>query len=224
MRDFVPLLPLVTRKFTCHHHGICTISNRAFHCINPLSFVNEKGVKVSELVAKSKDVLRCLGRKNDYIKLYLPEEAQFPSLSKTAVIEISNPDARNAFSGKMMAELADVVDELEKEEIQSKVTCVVLRGKSRWFCAGADLLVAKEQLSSREGGVAMGALMTDTLTRFRRLPLVSVAAIEGGAIGGGAELATACDFRLMDETAFIQFVQSRMGVSPGICLVYIHLF
>ncbi|POM70155.1 Hypothetical protein PHPALM_13452, partial [Phytophthora palmivora] len=135
--------------------------------------------------------------------------------TKTAVLEIHNLSARNALSGKMMAQLADIVMLLEDPKVHGKLNAVVLRGTEGWFCAGADLRVARQQLNSREAGAAMSALMVDTLTRFRRLPLVSVAAIEGGAFGGGAELATACDFRIIESNAVIQFVQSRMGVVPG---------
>ncbi|CAH0513319.1 unnamed protein product [Peronospora belbahrii] len=66
-----------------------------------------------------------------------------------------------------------------------------------------------------EEGAAMGQLMTDTLKRLRRLPLVSFACVEGGAYCGGAELATACDFRIFEAKAMIQFVQVCMGVSPA---------
>ncbi|DAZ95485.1 TPA: hypothetical protein N0F65_001965 [Lagenidium giganteum] len=170
-----------------------------------------------DLVVKSRETLRYLGREHDHVRLRLP--AQSPSTShalpRTAFIELDNVAARNALSGKMMAELADMVRQLEDPEVHGALNAVVLRGTGGWFCAGADLQVAKKELSSQDAGTAMGALMVDTLTRFRRLPLVSVAVIEGGAFGGGAELATACDFRLIENSAVIQFVQSRMGVSPG---------
>ncbi|KAF4321623.1 hypothetical protein JM18_001885 [Phytophthora kernoviae] len=137
------------------------------------------------------------------------------TLKKTAVIEIYNPSARNALSGKMMAELADIVAVLEVLEVCNKLNTVVIKGTGGWFCAGADLRVVEQELGSSDAGAVMGALMVDTLTRFRRLPLVSVAYIEGGAFGGGAELAIACDFRIIDSDAVIQFVQARMGVVPG---------
>ncbi|OWY98404.1 hypothetical protein PHMEG_00030846, partial [Phytophthora megakarya] len=104
---------------------------------------------------------------------------------------------------------------LEDPNVHNKLNSVVLKGSGGWFCAGADLRIARAELNSPEAGAAMGGLMVDTLTRFRRLALVSVAAVEGGAFGGGAELATACDFRIMESNAVIQFVQSRMGVVPG---------
>lgn len=197
------------------------------------AFVNELDHSRDEIVERSRETLRRLGKHDQHVVLHLPFSPSpfgkhgiegvpasplplgYRELKKTAVIEIHNPSARNALSGKMMAELADIVSILETEDVHRRLNAVVLIGTEGWFCAGADLRVAKQALSSREAGAAMGALMVDTLTRFRRLPLVSVACIEGGAYGGGAELATACDFRLMSSSAVIQFVQARMGVSPG---------
>ncbi|KAF4321619.1 hypothetical protein BBO99_00000740 [Phytophthora kernoviae] len=196
------------------------------------TFVNELADDRNTLVAKSRETLREFGRDDDYIALYLPFPSSkqtsnvsrkvhsplpigLQSLNKTAVLEIHSPSARNALSGKMMAELADIVALLEDPEVHGKLNAVVLRGTEGWFCAGADLRVAQQELASSEAGAAMGALMIDTLTRFRRLPLVSIACIEGGAYGGGAELATACDFRILESNAVIQFVQVHMGVSPA---------
>ncbi|KAG7392665.1 enoyl CoA hydratase domain-containing protein 1 [Phytophthora pseudosyringae] len=192
------------------------------------AFVTELADDRDALAAQSREVLRSLGRGDDRVALYLPFSPPTPAvnvhpslpealqtLKKTALLEIHSPSARNALSGKMMAELADVVALLEDAEVHGKLNAVVVRGTGGWFCAGADLRVAQQELTSPEAGAAMGALMIDTLTRFRRLPLVSVACIEGGAYGGGAELATACDFRILETRAVIQFVQVRMGVSPA---------
>ncbi|KAH7479591.1 hypothetical protein PRIC1_008871 [Phytophthora ramorum] len=191
------------------------------------AFVKDLTDDRDALVARSREVLRSLGRSDDRVSLHLPFAASSASnvhsslpvalqiLRKTAVLEIHSPSARNALSGKMMAELADIVALLENPEVHGKLNAVVLRGTGGWFCAGADLRVAQQELTSPEAGAAMGALMVDTLTRFRRLPLVSIACIEGGAYGGGAELATACDFRVLESKAVIQFVQVRMGVSPA---------
>ncbi|KAF4029474.1 Enoyl-CoA hydratase/isomerase [Phytophthora infestans] len=195
---------------------------------NLFAFVGELADDRNALVSRSREALRNLSRSDDCVVLYLPfshpsstanVRSPLPealqALNKTAVVEIHSPSARNALSGKMMAELADVVAVLAKAEVHGKLNAVVLRGSGGWFCAGADLKVAQQELTSPEAGAAMGALMIDTLTMFRRLPLVSVACIEGGAYGGGAELATACDFRVLEAKAVIQFVQVRMGVSPA---------
>ncbi|KAI1885569.1 hypothetical protein AGOR_G00205150 [Albula goreensis] len=61
----------------------------------------------------------------------------------------------------------------------------------------------------------MCMFMQNALTRLLRLPLISVALVEGKALGGGSELTTACDFRLMATDSEIRFVHKHMGLVPG---------
>lgn len=129
-----------------------------------------------------------------------------------ATVTIHNPERRNSLTGKMMAEFADIQETLSCWE---EGVCVVLRGSGNTFCAGADLSVARDRLASNAAGELMCTLMTDTLNRWRRMPLISVAAIEGAAVGGGAELSTVCDHRVMHHSALVKFVHTRMGVTPG---------
>lgn len=131
------------------------------------------------------------------------------------VMTLNNPKARNALTGKMMAELADCIDVLEQPSYHEALTAVILRGADGFFCAGADIGIAKDHLLTPEGGRLMSTLMIDTLTRLRNLPLVTVAAVEGMAIGGGAELTTACDYRVVNPDVTLRFVHAHMGVSPG---------
>ena len=154
------------------------------------------------------------------IQFQLCSESTSKSLSSlgasTGIITLNNPASRNALTGKMMAELSDVVTELETNPTyRDSLMAVIVRGTGGFFCAGADLGVAKQHLLSKEGGRMMSTLMIDTLTRLRKLPFVTVSAIEGFAIGGGAELTTATDYRLASNQAKIRFVQSTMGVTPG---------
>lgn len=130
---------------------------------------------------------------------------------RIGVLSLCNPARKNALTGFMMVRLAECVDELEKWQ-SGKV--VVLHGMERSFCSGADLSIIKA-INTPEEGNLMCAFMQRTLTRLARLPLVSIAAIEGKALGGGAELAMACDFRLMSRDAEIQFLQVKMGLTPG---------
>ncbi|KDO21151.1 hypothetical protein SPRG_12932 [Saprolegnia parasitica CBS 223.65] len=168
-------------------------------------------------LAQPQDIerLRPFGRGDDCVRLHLPGAlpAWAASLPHTAVLEISNATARNAFSGKMMAEFADAISELEAQS--PSLSSVVLRGADGHFCSGADIRVAKAHLSSLDGGSLMSRVMTSSLTRLRNLPLISVALIEGAAIGGGAELSTACDFRLFGLDAKVQFVHANMGICPA---------
>ncbi|XP_033737256.1 ethylmalonyl-CoA decarboxylase-like [Pecten maximus] len=128
-----------------------------------------------------------------------------------AVITLNNPDKKNALSGKMMLDFRNVIEELESWQ---KGKGVILMGSQGTFCSGGDLTTVQNILTS-EQGYQMADFMHETLTRLHRLPLVSMALVQGNAIGGGAELTTACDFRVMTNTARIGFVQMKMGVLTG---------
>ncbi|XP_057183004.1 ethylmalonyl-CoA decarboxylase [Triplophysa rosa] len=131
--------------------------------------------------------------------------------SGMAVITINNPARMNAFSGSMMLELEERVHELET---WSEGKGVIVQGAAGTFCSGSDLNAVRA-ISNPQDGMKMCEFMQTTLTRLLRLPLISVALVEGKALGGGAELTTACDFRLMTSCGVIQFVHKQMGLVPG---------
>lgn len=70
-------------------------------------------------------------------------------------------------------------------------------------------------ISSPDEGRQMSALMQSTLTRFSNLPMITAVLVEGRAIGGGAELTTAADFRIMAPNSEVQFVHVRMGITSA---------
>ncbi|KAI9137969.1 ClpP/crotonase-like domain-containing protein [Paraphysoderma sedebokerense] len=130
------------------------------------------------------------------------------------LIQINNPTKHNALSGKMLAELAETVDTLQ--HYQNRLGFLIITGKGgKSFCAGLDLSVAKDHILTPQAGKEMSLLMHDTLSRIRHIPLVSFAAIEGYSLGGGAELSTVTDFRILSPKSYISFVQLKMSVVPG---------
>lgn len=129
-----------------------------------------------------------------------------------AVMTIDNIRRKNALTGYMMVRLKQVVDELATWK---EGKAVIMRGKEDTFCSGGDLSAVMKEIGTPEEGRMMCEHMQETLTRFMELPLISVAGLNGRALGGGAELATACDFRIMTKDAELSFVQSRMGISTG---------
>ncbi|MGH0152571.1 UNVERIFIED_CONTAM: hypothetical protein FKN15_056615 [Acipenser sinensis] len=131
--------------------------------------------------------------------------------SGIAVLTVNNPGRMNAFTGTMMGELKDRVDELEQ---WTDGKGLIVQGAASTFCSGSDLNAVRA-ISNPQDGMKMCMLMQNTLTRLLRLPLVSVALVEGKALGGGAELTTACDFRLMAPGSEIRFVHKHMGLVPG---------
>ncbi|XP_053566685.1 ethylmalonyl-CoA decarboxylase [Bombina bombina] len=145
--------------------------------------------------------------------------SQFPggsiNLSKgdngIAELCIHNPNRMNAFTGTMMIELEEKISDLESWQDGKGI---IVYGSDNTFCSGSDLNAVKA-ISNPQEGMMMCMLMQNTLTRLQRLPLISVALVQGKALGGGAELCTACDFRLMTEESEIRFVHKYMGLVPG---------
>ena len=129
-----------------------------------------------------------------------------------ARLTLCNAERKNSLSGPMMAELSDHVATLEA---WTAGAAVIVEGESGSFCAGADLELVRHTLSTPEQGMLMSELMTCVLGRLRDLPMLSVAAVDGAAMGGGAELATATDWRVFASDARLQFVQTLMGLSTG---------
>lgn len=142
---------------------------------------------------------------------------------KVVSISLNNPDKRNAISGKMMFELAIIIDTITDPSNLKDLVGLVLRGcGDEAFSAGADFSLVKNYVNSPSLGLLMGSFMTDALNRIRQCGLISVCVINGSALGGGAEITTACDFRIMrrpdsssEKAPFVQFVHAKIGASPG---------
>lgn len=131
--------------------------------------------------------------------------------SGVALITVNNPSRMNAFSGSMMVDLEARVTELEN---WSEGKGLIVRGVDGTFCSGSDLNAVRA-IANPQDGMKMCMFMQNTLTRLQRLPLMSVALVEGRALGGGAELVLSCDFVLMVRGSVVQFVQKHMGLVPG---------
>lgn len=103
-------------------------------------------------------------------------------------------------------------------EAHSEVSVLRIRSERRVFSAGADLRLVAERLESATGADKMRA----TVRRFHEvydhlaaLPLVTIAEIEGHALGGGLELALACDIRIASHTAKLGLPETKIGLLPG---------
>ncbi|KAF8925002.1 enoyl CoA hydratase domain-containing protein 1 [Haplosporangium gracile] len=122
-------------------------------------------------------------------------------------------------SGLVLKKGGVAVQKLDQDTLKALkdglVSVIVTGSQYKSYCAGLDLSAAKTTLLTPQAGSEMSALMVSTLTRFMRLPLISIAAIEKAAIGGGAEMTTFCDHRCITDQAKIQFVQTQMGVVTG---------
>src|SRR3989441_9650328 len=128
-----------------------------------------------------------------------------------ATLLIDRPQARNALATQTMRELDETLGWIQ----QSGARLLVIRGSGeRAFCAGGDLKEL-EHMRSETAAAEMAQAMRATLDRIPRLPIPVIAALNGDAFGGGAELALACDFRVAARHARIGFAQVALGLIPA---------
>ena len=124
------------------------------------------------------------------------------------IIRLNRPSALNALSSSLMKELVSALDEFEEDE---GIHCIVITGSDRVFSAGADIK-DMSQLTSVE------ALKDANLERFDHLQKITkpiIAAVSGFALGGGLELAMACDVIVCAEGAKLGQPEINIGVMPG---------
>jgi enoyl-CoA hydratase len=128
------------------------------------------------------------------------------------VLTVDRPQARNALAASTMAELDRLLAGLAAWE---EVRCAVVTGAGdRAFIAGGDLRELEAE-RDEEFGARLASEMRATLDRIPSLPIPVIAALNGAAIGGGAEVAVACDFRVAADDASIGFTQALLGVTPA---------
>lgn len=119
------------------------------------------------------------------------------------VVTLNRPDVRNAIDTAMVAELHDVCSRLE-----AAPRVLVLTGAGGVFAAGADI----RQLRERRRDDALAGINSGVFERVARLPLPTIAAVDGHALGGGAELAYACDFRIGTPRARFGNPEPQLGI------------
>ncbi|MFT5587146.1 MAG: enoyl-CoA hydratase/carnithine racemase [Cognaticolwellia sp.] len=125
---------------------------------------------------------------------------------------IDHPSARNAISPVMMLELESAVKAIEAWP--GSLLCISGQGPNA-FCAGSDLSAVRRALDRPDLAQAMLVFMGQVCARLRAIPQLSIACVQGAAVGGGAELMTCADLRIIQQDARVQFVHARLGLTPG---------
>jgi enoyl-CoA hydratase len=126
------------------------------------------------------------------------------------VVTLCRPKARNALNAAMVGELHDVCAALEDDP-----RLLLITGAGGTFAAGADI----GELRERGRDQALRGINSRLFDRIARLPLPTVAAVDGYALGGGAELAYACDIRLASPAAVFGNPEPGLGIlaAAGAC-------
>ena len=126
------------------------------------------------------------------------------------VIRINHPDALNALNTLVLSELGKAFDAFAADE---SVEVVVLTGEGRAFVAGAD--IAEMSAMTAKEGKAFGRLGADVFRKIEMMPQPVIAAVNGFALGGGCELAMACDIRIASSKAKFGQPEVGLGITPG---------
>ncbi len=126
--------------------------------------------------------------------------------SEIAILKLNRPKA-NALSPELLIELKEAADLLHNDLPRA----VVVWGGEKIFAAGADISRFGDHVLARE----IGGLFHAALNRIAQLPRPTVAAIAGYALGGGCELALACDFRVASPEAKLGQPEILLGIIPG---------
>ncbi|MTH65714.1 enoyl-CoA hydratase-related protein [Paracoccus shanxieyensis] len=127
-----------------------------------------------------------------------------------ALIRLNRPEALNALNSQLMGELAEATADADRNE---KVRCIVLTGSEKAFAAGADIKEMSEKSFVQVTTENIFSAEIDRITSVRK-PII--AAVSGYALGGGCELAMACDFIICADTAKFGQPEINLGVIAGI--------
>jgi len=124
------------------------------------------------------------------------------------LIQLNRPKVMNALNSKVMTELGQAFDEFEANDA---IRCVVIYGSARAFSAGADI----DAMRSATPVEMLRGNWVAQWDRPRKLTKPVIAAVSGYALGGGCELAMACDIIIASETAQFGQPEISIGVMPG---------
>ena len=127
------------------------------------------------------------------------------------VLTVNRPEVRNALDWDTMRGFSNMIKQVHRDK---KMRALIVTGAGQTFVSGGDLKVLAN-FPKRIHGLRLSRIMSRALDHLRALPMPTLAAINGPARGGGAEIAVACDIRIMAEDADIGFVHSKLGITTA---------
>src|SRR5690625_3532769 len=128
-----------------------------------------------------------------------------------SVIRLNRVEKHNAISSEMISALKNCMERAKQDDIK----CLVITGSGeKMFCAGGDLINFHGELTPDEAFSRLYP-MKEVLYDIASFPVPTICLLNGDALGGGCEIATACDFRIAKSQTEFGFVQSNIGIAPG---------
>ena len=128
-----------------------------------------------------------------------------------AVATINRPKALNALNSEVLTDLDELVSTVKAD---ADIRALVITGSGeKAFVAGAD--IGEMSTLTKEGGEAFGKHGNNVFRAIETLPIPTIAAVNGFALGGGCELSMACDIRLASEKAKFGQPEVGLGITPG---------
>jgi methylglutaconyl-CoA hydratase len=132
---------------------------------------------------------------------------------RVARVALNRPEVRNAFNEVMIEELIEVIDKVEKDK---SIRVMVLTGKGKAFCAGADLNWMKKMKGfTYDENYADALALAELMYKLYNLPKPTIARVNGASIGGSNGLVAACDIAIASHRAEFSLSEVKIGLVPA---------
>jgi methylglutaconyl-CoA hydratase len=138
-------------------------------------------------------------------------EKQTPQIT---VLTLNRPERRNSLTVELLNELIAAIN-VASDQPEERV--VILRGAGAAFCTGLDLKEAADQTKAHE----TAEMVAKTLVAIAETRLVTIAAVHGAAVAGGAGIMSACDFVVAAEKTKIGYPEARRGLVAGLVMTFL---
>lgn len=130
-----------------------------------------------------------------------------------ATVTMNRPEARNALSPDLIEAMDAAMDTIEREAVNGAVRVVILAGEGKSFCAGMDLKGVLDD-PVKMAGMLRG--LSRVMRRIRRLPVPTIARVQGAAVGGGCGLMVVTDFAVTHPESKVGYPEVDLGVCPAV--------
>jgi methylglutaconyl-CoA hydratase len=130
-----------------------------------------------------------------------------------ATITMNRPEKRNALSVELIDALERAVDAVASDATNGRARVAMLAGEGKTFCAGMDLQGVLDDAAAMAG---MLRGLSRVMRKIRRLPIPTIARVQGGAVGGGCGLMVVPDFAFTHPEAKVGYPEVSLGVCPAV--------